>query len=65
LEYWILGADSIFHEIHKRCLRLVSLSQSPKRPQFETEGESGLDLAAFCLFLLAYLQLQNPHHKSF
>lgn len=27
LEYWILGADSIFHEMHKRCLRLVSLSQ--------------------------------------
>jgi len=58
LDYWILGPDSIFHEIHKRCLRLVSLSRAHRPAEYEAEAESGLDLAAFCVFLLAYLDLE-------
>ena len=54
LEYWILGQTSIFHEIHKRALRLVSLGNSQRSPRFDSIGETGLDIAAFCLFLLAY-----------
>jgi len=56
LEYWILGSASIFHEIHKRALRLLSLARSKRVPSFEDMPESGLDISAFCLFLLAYQQ---------
>jgi hypothetical protein len=62
LDYWILGSASVFHEIHKRALRMVSLGHSEKTPEFEGLSESGLDLAAFSIFLLA-LERVSPSSK--
>lgn len=56
LEYWLLGNASIIHEIHKRTLRLVSIGRSGQRPEFESLPEIGLDIAAYALFLIAYIK---------
>jgi hypothetical protein len=56
LEYWPEGASNIVYEIHKRALRLLSVARSGQQPRFDESAEIGLDIAAFSLFLLAYMQ---------
>jgi hypothetical protein len=55
LEYWPEGASNIVFEIHKRALRLLSLARSRQQPRFDGGAEIGLDIAAFSVFLLAYI----------
>lgn len=55
LEYWPLGAVNIIHEIRKRSLRLLSIGRTGQPPEFDDIGEIGLDIAAYSLFLLAYM----------
>ena len=56
LSYCIWGLRSILHEIHKRALRLFSLSQTPDgEAKFEGAPSTAYDLCAYSLFLLAYL----------
>jgi hypothetical protein len=55
LEYWPLGAVNIVHEIRKRTLRLLSIGRTGQPPEFDDIAEIGLDIAAYSLFLLAYM----------
>lgn len=55
LEYWPLGAINIVHEIRKRTLRLLSIGRTGQPPEFDDIAEIGLDIAAYSLFLLAYM----------
>jgi hypothetical protein len=55
LEYWPQGVANIFHEIRKRALRLVSVARSEQQPRFDEAIDICLDIAAYSLFLLAYL----------
>lgn len=59
LEYWPQGAGNIVHEIHKRSLRLLSIGRSGQQPRFEDTAEIGLDIAAYSLFLLAYVDAES------
>jgi len=56
LEYWPQGAANIIHEIRKRTLRLLSIGRTGQVPEFDDIGEIGLDIAAYSLFLLAYME---------
>lgn len=56
LEYWPEGTSNIIYEIRKRALRLLSVARSEQQPQLDEIAEIGLDIAAFTLFLLAYVQ---------
>lgn len=55
-EYWPEGTSNIIYEIRKRALRLLSVARSEQQPQPNEIAEIGLDIAAFSLFLLAYIQ---------
>lgn len=57
LEYWPQGVVNIIHEIRKRALRLLSLGRSGQQPEFDETAEIGLDIAAYSLFLLAYMDV--------
>lgn len=59
LEYWPDGASNIVYEINKRALRLLSLARSRQQARFDEIAEIGLDIAAFSLFLLAYVQFER------
>lgn len=56
LEYWPHGEVNIIHEIRKRTLRLLSIGRTGQPPEFEDIAEIGLDIAAYSLFLLAYIE---------
>lgn len=58
LEYWPQGIANILHEIRKRSLRLVSVARSEQEPRFDEATDICLDIAAYSLFLMAYMDAE-------
>ena len=55
-EYFPFGHKSYIHMLHTKVLRLISLVQAQKQPNFESIEDTVDDLIAYAVFYKDYLQ---------